>query len=101
MSALNTIRGRGRQAWRQVTGRPLGYLSAAWERMPMREKRSVTILGIARLRRREGVSPLTGSPRWPSTPARQSRASRCLDPRASRAPMSRSHSEQKSLRTGP
>jgi len=47
MSALNTIRGRGRQAWRQVTGRPLGYLSAEWERMPMREKRSVTILGIA------------------------------------------------------
>jgi len=47
MSTLDTIRGRVRQVWRQVMGRPLGYLSAEWERMPTREKRSVTILGIA------------------------------------------------------
>jgi len=39
-------------------------------------------LGVAR---REGASPLTRSPLPPSTPAQQSCASRCLDPRALRA----------------
>jgi len=47
MSTLDTIRARARQLSRQVLGRPLGYLGAEWERMPAREKRSVTILGIA------------------------------------------------------
>jgi type II secretory pathway component PulM len=47
MSTLDTVRVRARQLSRQVLGRPLGYLSAEWERMPAREKRSVTILGIA------------------------------------------------------
>jgi len=47
MSTLDTVRVRARQLSRQVLGRPLGYLSAEWERMPTREKRSVTILGIA------------------------------------------------------
>ncbi|HEY4187811.1 MAG TPA: hypothetical protein VGP07_22235 [Polyangia bacterium] len=46
MSLLLTIRNRARQLSRQVLGRPLGYLSAEWERMPAREKRSVTVLGI-------------------------------------------------------
>jgi type II secretory pathway component PulM len=47
MSLLVTIRGRARQLSRQIFSRPLGYLSAEWERMPVRERRSVTVLGIA------------------------------------------------------
>lgn len=47
MSAIDTVRARARHVWRQVLGRPLGYLGAEWERMPTREKRSVTILGVA------------------------------------------------------
>ena len=47
MNWFVTVRGRARQISRQVFARPLGYFSAEWERMPVRERRSVTALGIA------------------------------------------------------
>jgi type II secretory pathway component PulM len=47
MSAFDNIRTRSRQLSRQILGRPVGYLSAEWDRMATREKRSITILGIA------------------------------------------------------
>lgn len=47
MSLLATARGRARQLSRQLLGRPLGYLGAEWERMPAREKKTVTVLAIA------------------------------------------------------
>jgi hypothetical protein len=33
--------------FRQVLGRPFRYFAAEWDRMPVRERRSVTVLGIA------------------------------------------------------
>ena len=47
MNLLITLRAKARQLSRRILGRPLGYLSAEWERMPVRERRSVTVLGIA------------------------------------------------------